>query len=198
MHAQDLPQPHPNSHRLRIDAVHCPAPTPRLHLDVTPQHHTHHRPQCAVPLSITQRALRSSHYASAYSTCAGGVQRAVGGTAPRQLPYPRTAPGWECVLPPNSSLTPTAFPSRLSRAGIRSTPPCNVAFASHTHNIASDGVLPRGSQVSPCVRRSTGTNCGERLWCAPCPVPHCLGPYLSFRARICYIDVRLTSFFSIP
>jgi hypothetical protein len=58
-----------------------------------------------VPLSITQRALRSSHHASAYSACAGGV----GDTAARQLPYPRTAPrhrvfvagaaGWECGLP---------------------------------------------------------------------------------------------------
>jgi hypothetical protein len=43
-------------------------------------------------LSITQRALRSSHYASAYSVCAGRVQCAVGDTAARQLPYPRTAP----------------------------------------------------------------------------------------------------------
>ncbi|KAJ7873413.1 hypothetical protein B0H13DRAFT_2058407, partial [Mycena leptocephala] len=116
------------SHRLCINAAHCPSLTHRLYLNIAPRHHTCHRPQCAVPLSITLRAVHSSHYVPAYSASAGRVQCAVGDTAARQLPSPRTAPCHRVfaapgfVLPANSSLTPTAFPSRLSRAAGRS--PC--------------------------------------------------------------------------
>ncbi|KAJ7885243.1 hypothetical protein B0H13DRAFT_2343321 [Mycena leptocephala] len=183
MHVQYPPRLHPNSYRLRIDVVHRPAPTRRLYLDVASQHHTRHRPQYAVPLSITQRALRSSHYASAYSayrTLAPRLAIAYSSLARR---------GGSAVFPTNSSLTPTASPSRLPHATVRS-PHCNVAFASHTRSIASDGFLPQGSQLSPCVRGSTGTDCGERLRRVPCPVPHCLSPYFSFRVRICYINVH--------
>jgi hypothetical protein len=111
-----------------VSMLHTVPHSHRLYLNIAPRHHTCHRPQCAVPLSITLRAVHSSHYVPAHSASAGRVQCAVGDTAARQLPSPRTAPCHRVfaapgfVLPANSSLTPTAFPSRLSRAAGRS--PC--------------------------------------------------------------------------
>jgi hypothetical protein len=202
MHAQDPPQPHPNSHRLRIDAVHPhPASTSTSHLSTTCTIARSVRCPSASPSAPSALPTTLPHTPRVRVVCS------VLWAAPHQDSFRTLAPRLAIAYSPRqggSASFPRTRPSRpprflrACRAPVYARPPCNVAFASHTHNIASDDFLPRSPQISPCVRRSKGTNCGERLWCAPCPVPHCQSPYLSFRARICHIDVRLPSFFSIP